>query len=123
MIKHPTVRILRMAGAMALAAACGGCWTSVYEPPGVEYIHRSDTITLGAGNAKDVNAATQAIDPWPKRVANRRIPGNGERTAHAVDRYKSGQAPGGGQTGTQVIGIPVGSATPGQQSPGSSGAQ
>jgi hypothetical protein len=113
--------IVRTAAALALAAACGGCWTGVYENPGAEYLHRSDTITLSAGNAKEVNAMTHIIDPWPRHVANRRIPGHGERMAHAIERYKSGQAPGpSNQGGPQVIGIPVGSATP-SQSPGSGG--
>jgi hypothetical protein len=111
---------VRTAAALALAAACGGCWTGVYENPGAEYLHRSDTITLSAGNAKDVNAMTHIIDPWPRHVANRRIPGHGERMAHAIERYKSGQAPGPNQGGPQVIGIPVGSATP-SQNPGSGG--
>jgi hypothetical protein len=114
------IKIIRMIGAIALAAACGACWPSIYEPTGTQYIHRSDTITLSAGNAKDINAATHVIDPWPRRVANRRIPANGERMAHAVDRYKSGQTQSSGQGGgTQVIGIPVGSATPAQSSGGS----
>jgi len=53
-----------------------------------QYIQRSDTITLGAGNAKDANAATHVIDPWPPYVGNRRIPGNGERMSGAVERYR-----------------------------------
>ena len=52
------------------------------------YIQRSDTIALGAGNAKNVNAATHVIDPWPRYVGNRHIPGNGERMAGAVERYR-----------------------------------
>jgi hypothetical protein len=117
MIRHQMMKMARTIAAVALAAGCGGCWNGVYENPGAEYLHRSDTITLSAGNAKNVNAATHIIDPWPRNVANRKIPGNGERMAHAVEHYKSGQAPGSsGQTGTQVIGIPVGSATPSQNS-------
>ena len=114
-------KIMRTLGPLALAAACGGCWAGPYESPGAEYLHRSDTITLSAGNAKDVNAATHIIDPWPRHVANRRIPGHGERIEHAMERYKSGTPGGSAQTGPQVIGIPVGSATPSQSS-GSSGA-
>ena len=117
MIKRQTMKIARTAAAVALAAACGGCWAGVYDNPGAEYLHRSDTITLSAGNAKNVNAVTHIIDPWPRNVANRRITGHGERMAHAMERYRSGQTPGSsGQTGTQVIGIPVGSATPSQNS-------
>jgi hypothetical protein len=112
--------IARTIAAVALAAACGGCWAGVYDNPAAEYLHRSDTITLSAGNAKNVNAMTHIIDPWPRHVADRRIPGHGERMAHAMERYKSGQTGSSNQTGTQVIGIPVGSATP-SQNPGSSG--
>jgi hypothetical protein len=120
MIKRQMMKTARTIAAVALAAACGGCWTGVYDNPAAEYLHRSDTITLSAGNAKDVNAMTHIIDPWPRQAANRRIPGHGERMAHAMERYKSGQTGSSSQTGTQVIGIPVGSATPSQNS-GSSG--
>ena len=113
--------IIRSIGALTLAAACSGCWAGPYESPGAEYLHRSDTITLSAGNAKDVNAATHIIDPWPRHVTNRRIPSNGERIEHAMERYKSGATGGATQTGPQVIGIPVGSSTP-SLSPGPSGA-
>jgi hypothetical protein len=120
MNKRPTMKIARTIAAAALAAACGGCWAGVYDNPAAEYLHRSDTITLSAGNAKNVNAMTHIIDPWPRHAANRRIPGNGERMAHAMERYTSGQRGSSNQTGPQVIGIPVGSATP-SQNPGSSG--
>lgn len=58
------------------------------QDPFAQYIQRSDTITLGAGNAKNVNAATHVIDPWPRYVGNRRIPANGERMTGAVERYR-----------------------------------
>ena len=54
------------------------------------YFQRSDKITLGAGDAKDVNAATHVIDPWPRYVGNRRIPVNGDRLSRAVERYSQG---------------------------------
>ena len=54
------------------------------------YIQRKDTVTLGAGDAKAVNAATHVIDPWPRYVGNRRIPGNGDRLSRAVERYSQG---------------------------------
>ena len=114
------MKIARTAAAVALAAACGGCWAGVYDNPGAEYLHRSDTITLSAGNAKNVNAVTHVIDPWPRRVADRRIPGHGERMARAMEGYKSGQTGSSNKTGTQVIGIPVGSAMP-SQNPGPGG--
>ena len=83
--------------AAALSAALGGCWSGLYENPAAQYVNRSDTITLRAGNAKDVNAATHVIDPWPRYVADRRIPANGERMVGAVQRYQRAQKQGQGQ--------------------------
>jgi hypothetical protein len=60
------------------------------EDPLAMYLQRSDKITLGAGDAKAVNAATHIIDPWPRYVGNRRIPGNGDRLSRAVERYRQG---------------------------------
>ena len=60
------------------------------QDPFAMYFQRSDTVTLGAGNARDVNAATHVIDPWPRYVGNRRIPGNGDRLSRAVTRYNQG---------------------------------
>jgi hypothetical protein len=53
------------------------------------YFQRKDTIVSGAGDARDVNAATHIIDPWPRNVGNRRIPANGERMSGAVERYRT----------------------------------
>jgi hypothetical protein len=58
---------------------------------GEPYLQRIDGITPDAGNAKDVNAVTHTIDPWPRNVANRRIPANGQRMTGAVDRYRRGR--------------------------------
>jgi hypothetical protein len=117
-------KIGRAIAVVVLPAACGGCWAGVYENPAAEYLHRSDTITLSAGNAKEVNAAIQIIDPWPRQAANRRIPGDGERMAHAIELYKSGPpVPGPSSSGPQIIGIPVGSATPQSQNPAPTPAQ
>jgi hypothetical protein len=52
------------------------------------YFQRKDTVTFSAGNAKEVNSATHVIDPWPRYVRNKRIPGDGERMAGAVQRYR-----------------------------------
>jgi len=90
--------------------------------PGGQYVHRSDTVTLSAGNAKDVNAAIHVIDPWPPYVGNRRVPGNGERMTGAVERYQrpqTGRSQGPGQ-GPGQGGQPVN--PPGTPPGGSSGA-
>jgi hypothetical protein len=94
------MKIARTLASLAAAAALGGCWNNPYGNEGAQYLHRSDTITLSAGNAKDVNAATHVIDPWPRQVRNRRIPANGERMVGAVQRYqRSGAARSQGQIG------------------------
>src|SRR5450432_1040670 len=69
----------------------GGCTqTTRYAAvdPTQEYLQRADTVTLSAGNAKEVNTRIHEIDPWPRYVGDTRIPGNGERMAGAVDRYR-----------------------------------
>ena len=75
----------------ALAAVLFSNGASAWDQePFAMYFQRSDTVTLGAGNARDVNAATHIIDPWPRYVGNRRIPGNGDRLSRAVARYRQG---------------------------------
>jgi hypothetical protein len=94
------MRIARPLCSLTLATALGGCWSGIYENPAAQYVHRSDTVTLSAGNAKDVNAAIHVIDPWPPYVGNRRIPGDGGRMVGAVERYQrpqTGRSPGPGQ--------------------------
>jgi hypothetical protein len=121
------MKIIRALRWIAVATAVGGCWP--YGNEGAQYLHRSDTITLSAGNAKDVNAATHVIDPWPRYVGNRRIPANGERMVGAMQRYQGrqigrgqpqtlGGAPGGAAGSPDASappapsGPPVGAATP-----------
>ena len=52
------------------------------------YTKRADGVTVGVGNARDVNAVTHMRDPWPPDVGNRHIPGNGQRMADTVVRYR-----------------------------------
>jgi hypothetical protein len=73
---------------LLLAGGCAQTPHSVATNPAQEYLQRSDKITLSAGNAKEVNSNIQVIDPWPQYVGNTRIPGNGERMAGAVERYR-----------------------------------
>ena len=71
------------------AAALGGCASNAaFDNPFDQYTQRSATITPGAGNAKEANAATHVIDPWPRYVYDTRIPGDGQRAADAAERYK-----------------------------------
>jgi hypothetical protein len=57
------------------------------------YFQRSDTITLGAGDAKQANAVTHTIHPWPRYVGDRRIVTDARRTGAAVTRYSNTQRP------------------------------
>ena len=111
---------------LSISVSTARCWDWTQEWEGSQYIQRSDTIPLGAGNAKDINAATHVIDPWPRHVGRRRIPANGERMVGAMQRYLGRQrgpaAVGGAAVGTSMssdttspgpsLAPPVGAATP-----------
>src|ERR1044072_7427282 len=81
----------------ALLMLLGGCaptnvvstW-QFWDPVNIvqPYTQRADKVTLTAGNAKEVNTRIHEVDPWPRYVANTRIPANGERMARAVERYR-----------------------------------
>jgi hypothetical protein len=83
------MKISHIIMAVTFAGACACSSAMAWDQdPFAQYIQRSDTITLGAGDAKDVNAATHVIDPWPPYVGNRYIPSDGERMSDAVERYR-----------------------------------
>lgn len=64
---------------VAGAALAGGC---------DEYLHRRDTMTLGAGDAIATNKATQTINRWPRAAYQDRWVVDGERARLAVHRYR-----------------------------------
>ena len=83
-----TTRIITIAVLLSSFAASGAsAWD---QDPFAMYLQRSYSVTLGAGNAKAVNAATHVIDPWPRYVGNRNIPVSGDRLSRAVTRYNQG---------------------------------
>lgn len=53
------------------------------------YLRRQDGITRGPGNGKAVNTVTHMIDPWPRHVRDRHIPGDANRMVGAVERYRN----------------------------------
>jgi hypothetical protein len=57
------------------------------------YFQRSDTITLSAGDAKQANAVTHTINPWPSYVGDRRIVTQAAKTNDGMTRYRSGNQP------------------------------
>jgi hypothetical protein len=83
--RHIIAFVILIGGSLAGSAALA--WD---QDPFAMYFQRSDSITLWEGDAKDVNAATHVIDPWPPYVGNRRIPVNGDRLSGAIKRYRCG---------------------------------
>ncbi len=61
---------------------------AIWEGPMSYYGQRTDSVTIGAGNAKEANSAIHAVDPWPPYAGNRNIPGSGERMSRAFRRYQ-----------------------------------
>src|SRR4029079_6472519 len=81
------IRCIIGSAAFAASLGCSGAW-AWDQDPAAQYFERKDTIVSGAGDARNVNAATHIIDPWPRYVGNRQIPANGERMSGAIDRYR-----------------------------------
>src|SRR4051812_30171962 len=65
----------------------GGCYGLAGHDEVDRYFQRSDTITMSAGDAKQVNAVTHTIHPWPRYVGDTRIVTDARRTGAAVTRY------------------------------------
>jgi hypothetical protein len=74
------------------------------------YFQRSDTITLSAGDAKQVNAVTHTINPWPSYVGDRRIVAEAAKTRGAIVRYRSGTQPRDPLPAIGLPGYPLGAA-------------
>jgi hypothetical protein len=72
------------------------------------YFQRSDTITLSAGDAKQVNAVTHTINPWPSYVGDRRIVIGAARTQGAIARSRSGTQPRDPLPAIGIAGTPLG---------------
>ncbi len=77
-------------GALAFAAAASNALAGdqSFEDFFGSYFHRTDSITVSAGDAKNVNAMSEMMDPWPPSVRNRRLPANGARMTGTIQRYE-----------------------------------
>src|SRR6266404_6122676 len=84
-----TIRYLVLLSPLLL----GGCYGVAGHDEMDRYFQRSDTITLSAGDAKQVNAVTHTINPWPPGVGDRRIVVGAAKTGGAIARYRSGTQP------------------------------
>jgi hypothetical protein len=86
-MRRPKLKaIAACAAAAAVLAGCSG--GPPFDDPFTQYTQRTQTITLGAGDAKEANAAIHVIDPWPRYAYDTHIPGDGARMADAVERYQ-----------------------------------
>jgi hypothetical protein len=70
----------RIVAAVALLTLLAGCSDL--------YFDRRDPIALGAGDALAANAVEQMVDPWPAHSGDTAIPGDGNKTQAAVERYR-----------------------------------
>src|SRR6476661_1954368 len=84
-----SIRLLAIVSALSL----GGCYGLYGNDEMDRYFQRSDTITMSAGDAKQVNAVTHTIHPWPRYVGDTRIVTDARRTDGAVKRYSTTQRP------------------------------
>lgn len=74
--------------ALLMLPSAAHAWDDFFYSWREPYQQRVEGVTIGAGNAAAVNAATHIIDPWPPYVHNRRIPANGARMVGAIVRYQ-----------------------------------
>src|SRR3954447_26807022 len=84
-----TIRYLALLAPFLL----GGCYGVYGHDETDRYFQRSDTITMSAGDAKQVNAVTHTIHPWPRYVGDRRIAYDARRVGSAVTRYAATKRP------------------------------
>ena len=82
------MRPLLTAATLAAVLVSSSAW-AWDQYPFDNYAQRSDTLTLGAGNARDRNTVIHMINPWPPYAFDRRIPGNGARAARAAECYEA----------------------------------
>ena len=105
------IKMLRLVGMIGVsvmgmhgeAVAGGDLFDDLFAP----YLDRRDTVTPGAGNAKDTNAAVHVIDPWPPLVGARNIPGDGKRAVDAIRRYRQGPDPAAQNEAASPIALPI----------------
>lgn len=95
-----------LVGLVGAAVVPHECGAQIYNDPGIEYTERSIMIFPGGGNANDINAAIQTIDPWPPYAGNTRIPNDGRSAVQGVRRMYSKPDPffTGGQSAGQSSG-------------------
>ena len=77
------IRLLALIPVLSL----GGCYGLYGHDEIDRYFQRSGSITMSAGDAKQANAVTHTITPWPPYVGDRRLAYDARRVGSAVTRY------------------------------------
>ena len=87
-----TVRFATIASILGafMVAGCSGLWG---DDEVERYTQRADSITMSAGDAKEVNAVTHMYSPWPPGVGDRRIVSDSAHMQRALERYRRGSTP------------------------------
>jgi hypothetical protein len=83
------IRLLVLIPALSL----GGCYGLYGHDEIDRYFQRSGSITMSAGDAKQTNAVTHTITPWPPYVGDRRLAYDARRVGSAVTRYGTNRQP------------------------------
>src|SRR3954447_8338194 len=78
---------IRLVLAIIPALSLGGCYGLYGNDEMDRYFQRSSSITMSAGDAKQTNAVTHTITPWPPYVGDRRLAYDARRAGSAVTRY------------------------------------
>lgn len=78
---------------LLVALPLAGCYGLYGNDEFDRYVQRSNSLTVTAGDAKQVNAVAQTIHPWPANVNNPRLAYDANRMGRAVRRYGEQQQP------------------------------
>jgi hypothetical protein len=62
------------------------CKAQAVDDPFSDYLQRSDSIALWAGNAKETNSEIHTLYPWPRRAFDVRIPTEGRQGVDAIEQ-------------------------------------
>ncbi len=88
-----------------MVGGCSGLWGN---DEAERYSQRVDSITMSAGDAKEVNAITQMYTPWPPGVGERQFAADGRRMENALERYRRGIRPPDPLPDVGLEGAPIG---------------
>jgi hypothetical protein len=90
-MSRPMIDAARLIAQGAVAVMLGVWLAGCSDTSLSKYLDRTDTITIGAGDAIAANKVTEVVDPWPAASGNKNIAFNGDKMQAAVQRYRTGK--------------------------------